>query len=272
MSASLAEAKNHQDMSVAPAYESCAAEGNKQDMLSALSIFRDLSERDVEELMTGVPMRPVERGEVFFRADEGPEVLFLLKSGKVELYRESPDGKKLTLALVEGGAFFGEMSLVGQRVAGTSAMAVEDGVICELTREDVHSLMTRYPSVAYRIVEVLANRLQETREALQEMAFSDVMGRVGALLLRLADGQTDVVEGYSHQDLAAMVGCLRESMTVTLDRLKRIDVVAVGRKRIEITDRSKLLRLVIQRSGARDVRTKQKTPSNGGALSVSAPR
>ena len=236
-------------------------------MLSALSIFRDLSEHDVEALMTGVPMRPVERGEVFFRADKGPEVLFLLKSGKVELYRESPDGKRLTMALVEGGTFFGEMSLVGQRLAGTSAMAVEDGVICELTREEVRSLMSRYPPVAYRIVEALANRLQETTEALQEMAFSDVMGRVGALLLRLADEQTDVVEGYSHQDLAAMVACLRESMTVTLDRLKRTGAVEIGRKRVEIRDRSKLLRLVMQRSGVRDARIEEKAPPLDGALS-----
>jgi CRP-like cAMP-binding protein len=43
---------------------------------------------------------------VFYGAD-GPEVLFLLMSGKVEMYRLSPDGKKLTLVLVEPGAIFG---------------------------------------------------------------------------------------------------------------------------------------------------------------------
>jgi CRP-like cAMP-binding protein len=81
------------------------------------------------------------------------------------------------------------------------------------------------------------------------MAFNDLTGRVASLLLRLSDEETNVVEGYSHQDLAAMLGCLRESLTVTLDRFKESEAVALGRKRIEITDRDRLERLVSQRSG-----------------------
>ena len=81
------------------------------------------------------------------------------------------------------------------------------------------------------------------------MAFSDVTGRVAGLLLRLADSGTDVVDGYSHQDLASMVGCLRESLTATFDRLKQTGAVATGRRRVKITDRRKLEWVVRQRSG-----------------------
>ena len=175
-------------------------------------------------------------------------MLFLLKSGRVELYRQTPGGKRLTVAIVEQGAFFGEMSLVGQRLLGTYARAIEESVICALSRNDVERLMLQHPSVAIRIIEVLAQRLQETRDALQQMAFNDVAGRVASLLLQLADRESDIVEGYSHKDLAAMVGCLRESLTVTLDRFKSSDAVAIGRKRIEITDRTQLERVVKQRS------------------------
>ena len=82
-----------------------------------------------------------------------------------------------------------------------------------------------------------------------EMAFNDVTGRVAALLLRLADVETGVVEGYSHRDLAAMVGCLRESLTTVLDRFKGSGALEIGRRRIEIIDRSQLERVVSQRSG-----------------------
>lgn len=231
------------------ALEPCPLEGNKLELLSAMDIFKDLSDREVEALMDSAPMRTARAGAEFYGADHGPEVLFLLKSGKVKLFRESPDGKKLTLAVVQQGTFFGEMSLVGQRMRGTHAVAVEESVICALSRHDVQSLMLEHPVVALRVIEVLARRLQQARDGLEEMAFNDVTGRVAGLLLRLADENSNVVEGQSHRELAAMVGCLRESLTVALDRFKQTEAVAVGRKRIEIIDRSQLERAVSQRTG-----------------------
>jgi CRP-like cAMP-binding protein len=82
------------------------------------------------------------------------------------------------------------------------------------------------------------------------MAFNDVTGSVAGLLLLLDTDGVGFVEGYSHQELADMVGCLRESLTATLDRFKCSGAVTVGRKRVDIRDRS-LQRIVVQRSGAR---------------------
>ena len=108
-------------------------EAGKVELLSAMDIFQDLAEPEIEALMSDAPMLTARKGTRFYGAEDGPEVLFLLKSGRVELYRESPDGKKLTLAVVERGTFFGEMSLVGQRLVGTCAVALEDSVIWPTT-------------------------------------------------------------------------------------------------------------------------------------------
>ena len=217
-------------------------------LLSAMDIFQDLSEEQIAVLIDRSPMRTARKGTMIYGAD-GPEVLFLLKSGRAELFRLSPDGKKLTLALVKQGTFLGEMSLIGLRMEGTFAMATEDSVICALSHHDVASLILEHPTVGLRIIQALARRLQETRNSLQEMIFNDVTGRVAALLLNLADQNSNEIKGYSHQDLAAMVGCLRESFTTVLDRFKRSEAVATGRKRIQITDRTQLERIVFQRSG-----------------------
>ena len=219
------------------------------DLLSGVHIFQDLPRGDVEVLMEGRPMWTAGTGTLFYGANDGPDVLFLLKSGRVELYRQSPDGKKLTLGIVEQGDIFGEMSLVGRPLLGTYAAAIDDAVVCTLSREDVHGLIFEHPGVGLRIVETLAIRLQQARDAFDEMAFSDVLGRVASLLLRLSDTGTNVVDGHSNQDLAAMIGCLQESFTVTLDQLGRSGAVTIGRKQVVITDRAKLERVVSQRSG-----------------------
>lgn len=224
---------------------------SRLDVLSAMTIFQDLAREDVEALMDETPTSSAGKGTVFYGGADGPEVLFLLKSGKVELYRQSSEGKKLTLEVVDEGAIFGEISLIDQRLVGTWAMAIEDSVICSLGRHDIEALLVKHPTVGLRMVEVLVDRLQQTRDALEAMAFSDFTGRVAGLLLRLADPDTGVVEGYSHQDMASMVGCLRESFTAVLDRFKSSGTVAVSRKRIEIVDRAKLERVLAQRSSVR---------------------
>ena len=56
-------------------------------------------------------MSTCEPGRVFYGPDEKGEVLFLLKKGRVQLYRLSPEGKKLVVAVLDEGAIFGEMSL-----------------------------------------------------------------------------------------------------------------------------------------------------------------
>ena len=227
----------------------CGLSGADQfELLSAVDILRDLPDDQIEALMDRSSKYTARKGTVIYGAAV-PEVLFLLKSGRAELFRLSPEGKKLTLAIIEKGTFLGEMSLIDQRLEGTYAVAIEDCVICALSRHDVESLILEHPSAALRIIEVLVRRLQQTRVSLQEMIFNHVTGRVASLLLHLSDRDTNVIKGYSHQDLAAMVGCLRESFTTVVNRFKNSKAMATGRKRIEITDRAQLERVVDQRSG-----------------------
>ena len=187
-------------------------------------------------------MRTAKQGTVFYYADQGTEVLFLLKSGKVKLYHELPDGKRLTFAIVEQGTFFGDMSLLGQRLLGTCAVALDGAVVGALGRRAVRSLFLEHPTVALRTIEVLSRRLQEK-------AFNDLTGREASLLLRPTGEDADAIEGFSHGELAAMVGCLRESFAATLDRFKPSQAVAIGRRRIEIIDRGQRARVVNQRYG-----------------------
>ena len=221
-------------------------DASKVELLCAMDILQDLSGQDLRALRATMPLRAAPKGTAFY-GPGGPEVLFLLISGRVRLYRESRDGRHLTLAIVGDKTFFGEMSIIGQRMVGTCAVALEDSVICALSRDEVQHLMTDHPSMAVRIVEVLAQRLQQSRDALEQMAFNDVTGRIAGLLLRLADDR-DVVEGYSHQELSSMIGCLRESLTVVLDRFKESGALSIGRRRMDILDRSQLDRVVEQRA------------------------
>jgi CRP/FNR family transcriptional regulator, cyclic AMP receptor protein len=94
--------------------------------LSDVDLFRDLSERDMAELDRMTTITSVPRGRVFYQPEDVGEVLFLVKSGQVQLYRISPEGKKLVIATLGPGTLFGEMALLGQQMHNAFAEALDD--------------------------------------------------------------------------------------------------------------------------------------------------
>ncbi len=215
----------------------------KLNALSKIDIFRDLSEREMAEIDQTTTMSTCEAGRVFYGPEERGEVLFLLKKGRVQLYRLSPEGKKLVVALLEPGSIFGEMSLVGQGMHNTFAEAVEDCLLCVMSRMDVERLIQDKPKVGLRFLEAMADRLRDSEAKLEDLAFKSIPARLASLLLKLAHGdgnQSEVVEGYTHQDLAEMLGTYRETTTQTLNEFKSKGWVDIQRKQIKIIDREAL--------------------------------
>jgi len=209
---------------------------DKITYLTNMDLFRDLTGRELAQLDRMTTMSAVQKGKVFYRPGETGEVLFLLKSGRVQLYRLSPDGKKLILDTLGPGAIFGEMSLVGQRMYNTFAEAVEDCLICVMSRADVERLVIDQPKVGLRILEIVGRRLREAETRLEDMAFKAVPARMASLLVRLANERGKVIEGITHQELAEMIGTYRETATQTLNDFKARGLIDIGRKRIIILD------------------------------------
>lgn len=213
----------------------------KLNYLSSIEIFRDLSRNEIEAIDRQLSMTSRSAGNVFYMPDETGEVLFLLKKGAVQLYRLSPEGKKIVVATLGPGTVFGEMSLVGQGMHNTFAEAVDECKLCVMSRADVERLMREKPQVAFRIVEALGKRLVQMEQQLEDVAFKSIPSRLASLLLRLADEKdSNVVRGYTHQDLAEMVGTYRETVTQTLNDLKAEGLLEIGRKRVTLSDRDGL--------------------------------
>lgn len=208
----------------------------KLGYLSAIDIFRDMAPDDMAKLDKMTRMNTVRRGQILFSPGETDEIIFLLKRGRVQLYKLSPDGRKLVLSVIEPDTFFGQMSLLGQQMASTFAEAVEDSTICIMTRDDIETIITDKPKVGMRLLEVLGQRLLETETRLEEVAFKRVPARVASLLLRLSEGSSPREVALSHQEIAEMLGVYRETVTNALDRLKADGAVEIGRRRIRLTD------------------------------------
>lgn len=210
---------------------------DKLGYLSDVELFQDLSPKELAELDRVTTMTNVPKGKVFYQPEDTGEVLFILKKGQVQLYRISPEGKKLIISTLGPGTLFGEMALLGQQMHNTFAEAVEDCQICVMSRTELERLILSKPQVALRVLEATGKRLRDAETRLQDLAFKGIPARLASLLLRLSEERgTTTITGLTHQDLAETVGTYRETATQVLNDLKARGLIEIGRKRITILD------------------------------------
>ena len=212
---------------------------SKLGYLLETEVFRPLSEPETTWLAESTTMISCERGRVFYTPDEPGEVVFILKRGRVDLYRIARDGRKLVVATLGSHTIFGEMGLLGQGMYGCYAEAAEDSLICVLSRADLQALIRRNPEVGLRLLAELGARLREREEELEALAFRGLPARLATLLLREADIY-GTIDGYSHQELAERLGTYRETVSQLLGRFRGEGLVAVEPRRIRLLDRAGL--------------------------------
>jgi CRP/FNR family transcriptional regulator, cyclic AMP receptor protein len=210
----------------------------KQRYLSAIDVFRDLPEAELERLAKTTTMVTCARGRRIYRAGDASDTLFLLKQGRVQIVRDTAEGKRLVTAVLGPETFFGEMALVGQHFPQDSAAeALDDAMICVMSRHDVERLILAHPRVGLRFLEQIGARLAETQAMVEEFAFKPVSARLAGVLLRLAgDVPTAEIEA-THQDLADMVATYRETITLSLGDFRERGLVELGRRSVKILDR-----------------------------------
>ncbi len=222
----------------------------KLRLLSMVDILEPLSQEQIEELIEErLQDTHFEQGQILYAPEDRSEALFLLKSGRVRIYKLDPDGDEFTLAVVDDGTIFGEMALTGQRLHGAYAEAMEPTYVCILKREDVQWLIREYPDIGLEIMRVLGERLRMYERRLEDIGLKSVTARLASLILQLAESEGVMTsEGlkipthYTHEQLATMIGSSRVSVTKAFAQLQDEGAVELRRRRIHVKDAEALQR------------------------------
>ena len=216
------------------------AGAGKRRYLQQVEVFQDLTETQIREVERSTRMSTVGPGRILHQPDETSAMLYLLKSGYVQVYRISPDGKRFVISNIEPGMFFGEMALLGRGVHDSFAETITESTVCVISRRDLEYLIGRFPIVGVRIMQALAERLSAAEAQLEDLALKSLTARLATLILRLSSVASGRVNGLTHNDLAERVGTSRETATQALNELKNAGLIAIGRKRIDVLDRQAL--------------------------------
>ncbi|MBI3075740.1 MAG: Crp/Fnr family transcriptional regulator [Deltaproteobacteria bacterium] len=211
--------------------------------LRRINLFQDLPEAALGEIASLAREETIPRNKVIYFPDEPSNEIFLLKEGRVKLYRLSEDGREVTLAILKPGEVFGELALADEGPRQSAAEALDDVYLCAIKKEDFERILRHHPDLALRISKLMGFRLRSIESRVEELVFRSVPARLARLLLRLAEefGQltpegTAVGISLSHRELAALIGSTRETTTLVLNDFRRRGIIVVQGRRIVIRD------------------------------------
>ncbi len=111
-------------------------------------------------MKTGVLGKVYNDGEVIVRQGETGDCMFEILEGTVEVLREK-DGHEVSLAVLSKGDFFGEMAIFEREVRSATVRALGEVRAITIDKRTLLRRISADPSLAFRIVEKMANRIRE---------------------------------------------------------------------------------------------------------------
>jgi CRP-like cAMP-binding protein len=227
-----------------------AGEAGGVDAVHDIPLFAGLAAVTRELVSRSLRARRFRRGEVIYHVGDPADVLFIVASGSVKISLPSETGDEAILATPQRGDFFGELALIdgGPRVATATALEPTETLV--LPGERFRELISDEPVIREALLRGLVKQVRRLTSHVEELHFLDIAGRLAARLARLAeeqgrrqpDGSIRLDAPLTQSDLAAMVGCTRQSVNKVLGLFVADRLILVERDAIVVPDIGRLVR------------------------------
>ena len=193
------------------------------DALTRAGIFQGVDPSAVQDLKSALEPVTFPRAHVIFAEGELGDRLYIVLSGKVKIGRRSPDGRENLLAVFGPSDMFGELSIFDPGPRTSTATTVTEVHAVTMDRTALREWIAKRPEIAEQLLRVIARRLRRTNNALADLIFTDVPGRVAKALLQLAHdfgtqegGMLRVTHDLTQEEIAQLVGASRETVNKAL--------------------------------------------------------
>ncbi|MCG0275125.1 MAG: Crp/Fnr family transcriptional regulator [Thermosediminibacteraceae bacterium] len=220
-----------------------------EEALKKVFIFSDLSDDELAKIKGLINTRNYKKGSVIFFEGEPGEAVYFVKSGKVKVYKADGEGREYILHFFGEGDVFAEAVLLEGGPYPATAEAVEDSTVGFIKNEDLEHLIKQTPDLAMKIIKIMASRLRDSQEKIKNLAFGDTYNRIACFLHRICldHGKTtsrgiEIELPVTRQELAALVGTSRETVSRILSQMKKDGIIDIDRQKIIVLDEKKLMR------------------------------
>jgi CRP/FNR family transcriptional regulator, cyclic AMP receptor protein len=202
----------------------------RREFLRSTALFAPLNDPDIDRIAADLLPVNVQRCEVIFNQDDPSHSAYIVRSGKVRIYRSSPCGNETSINVFQAGSIIGEFAALDQQPRSATAVAITNCLLWELPSAAMSRYMRSIPELSLAMSRLLVQKLRWTAAYAETIAQYNATGRLLHILLLYNAQFGEAVEpgkrylldlALTQDDLASLVGARREWINRLLQDWRR---------------------------------------------------
>jgi CRP/FNR family transcriptional regulator len=211
---------------------------DKVGALRRTPLFATLTAAEVASLAERALARRFAPGEVLFREGDACYGLFVLGRGSVKIFKTSPAGREIMLAIESAPSSVAEVPLFDDAPYPATVSALDDVLAYLISKQDFRQVCRQRPEVALKVLAVVGQRLRQLVSIVEAVSFGSVRQRLARSLLDFGAqaGKPSFQLSVTHQELASRLGTVREVVSRNLSRFQAEGLLRIEKKRVWLLD------------------------------------
>ena len=215
--------------------------------IKLVPIFSNLTEDEMLEVAYISHHKKYAKGDMVYMEGDTGDKLFVVHEGKIKISRLTESGKEQVIRVLGPGDFMGELSIFSGQPMNDYAQSLGDTNVCMVNGKALKELMKKYPSIAFKVMEELSQRLEKVESVVEGINLHSVESRLAQALLDLSDEFNEITLPTTKADLASQLGISQETLSRKLTMFEDEHLIKqIGHRRIIIINQKQLQKYIEQ--------------------------
>jgi len=204
-------------------------------VLGEFTLFRELNNFELTKIANiSIAREWKKHSHVFLQGDPLENVYFIF-AGKIKIYKSDISGKEQIVAIAKKGEMFPHIGFFRKGDYPAYAEVLESATLIAVPISKFEKVLIENPELCIKVFKVLGEKIVDLQNRLEEQILNNTYEQIVKLLIRLAqnhgieqaDGTIILKSEFTNKDLANMIGTTRETISRTLTKMKKEDLIEV---------------------------------------------
>lgn len=215
--------------------------------LSNVPIFKELSTEELYPIVKIAQTRFYKQRMYVFMQDDPLDRVFFIHSGKIKIYKTDQSGKEQIISILESGEMFPHAGFFRKGKFPAHAEVMEDANLIVIPIDKFEEILIFYPELCIKLFKMLGEKIVDLQGRLEAQVLHNTYEQIILLLIRLCRTNAEKVgeqykltTQFTNRELANMIGTSRETVSRTINHVKKKKYVTQDQDGFFLIDRKEL--------------------------------
>ncbi|MBT2677759.1 Crp/Fnr family transcriptional regulator [Bacillus sp. ISL-35] len=205
-----------------------------KNILAKFSLFRDLEDHELDKIVDISISRQWKKNSHIFMQGDPLENVYFINEGKVKVYKSDANGREQIVAILKKGEMFPHVGFFRKGGYPGYSEVLEEASLVVVPISQFEKVLVENPHLSIKVFKVLGEKIVDLQERLEAQILNNTYEQIIKLLIRLGelhgekqeDGTVLLKTDFTNKDLANMIGTTRETVSRTLTKMKKDELIS----------------------------------------------